>query len=299
MSKWFSILLVILVIVSGLIGGAISEHIFSPKLAVAEGANQNNVLTVNELRVMDKNGNAGIAMIVDENGGRLNVFRKIDKKVGASIGIDEYGNGDINLLADDGYGSDHPPTITKVDPIIVSSAGGTEITIIGTDFRTRQVPTVTVGGAPAIGAKVVSETLLRARVPPGIAGPADIVVHYVKSKVKSMPFKGFQYFDEVMVSATEPDPMMFGSEGIDAPSKITVTFNQNVEATSVIIWITDIRGNRIAGIINQDVSNPKKFTFSPFSLLKSGTYTVTVGGAQSIGSGMAMPCDFTFSFTVK
>ena len=134
MSKWFSILLVILVIVSGLIGGAISERIFSPELAVAEGANQNNVLTVNELRVMDKNGNAGIAMIVDKNGGRLNVFRKIDKKVGASIGIDEYGNGDINLLADDGYGLDHPPTITKVEPMMASSTGGTEITIIGTDF---------------------------------------------------------------------------------------------------------------------------------------------------------------------
>jgi hypothetical protein len=56
MSKRFSILLVVLVIVSGLIGGIISGRIFAPKVAIAEETTQNKVLTVEELRVVDKDG---------------------------------------------------------------------------------------------------------------------------------------------------------------------------------------------------------------------------------------------------
>jgi len=56
MSKRFSILLVILTIVSGLIGGAITGRVFTPKVAIAEETTQSRILTVEELRVVDKDG---------------------------------------------------------------------------------------------------------------------------------------------------------------------------------------------------------------------------------------------------
>jgi len=57
MTKRFSILLVVLTIVSGLIGGAITGRIFAPKVAIAGEATQSKVLTVEGLRVVDKDGN--------------------------------------------------------------------------------------------------------------------------------------------------------------------------------------------------------------------------------------------------
>jgi len=192
-----------------------------------------------------------------------------------------------------------PPTVTKVDPATASSAGGTEITITGTGFKTSPAPTVTVGGAPATAVKAVSKTSLKATVPPGVAGPADIVVQNPKAKVKSMPFKGFTYYDDVMVSVTNPDPMTADPEGIDAPAKVDVTFNQDVEPTSVVIKITDAEGAEVAGEVAQDATDTKMFSFTPGSAMKAGMYNVTVSGAQSLASMMPMPADHTFSFTVK
>jgi len=192
-----------------------------------------------------------------------------------------------------------PPTVTKVDPAMASSAGGTGVTITGTGFKTTPAPTVTVGGAPATDVKAVSKTSLKATVPSGSAGPADIVVQNAKAKVKSMPFKGFQYYDDVAVISKNPDPAMADPEGIDAPAKIDVTFNQDVDAATVMIKVTDADGGEVAGEVMQDATDTKMFGFTPGSTMPAGMYTVTVSGAQSMSSMMAMPADDTFSFTVK
>jgi len=192
-----------------------------------------------------------------------------------------------------------PPTVTKVDPATASSAGGTEITITGTGFKTNAAPTVTIGGAPATGVKAVSKTSLKATVPAGVAGPADIVVQNAKAKVKSMPYKGFTYYDDVAVTVTNPDPMTAPPEGIDAPAKVDVTFNQDVTPESVMVKVTDVDGNEVAGAVAQDATDTKMFSFTPGAAMKAGTYNVTVSGAMSVSSQMAMPADHTFSFTVK
>jgi hypothetical protein len=54
MSKRFSILLVVLTIVSGLVSVAISGRVFAVKPAIAVGTKQNEILTVKALRVVDK-----------------------------------------------------------------------------------------------------------------------------------------------------------------------------------------------------------------------------------------------------
>jgi hypothetical protein len=192
-----------------------------------------------------------------------------------------------------------PPTLTKAEPATASSAGGTEITITGTGFKVSPAPTVTVGGAPATGVKAVSKTSLKATVPAGVAGPADIVVQNAKAKVKSLPFKGFSYYDDVAVTVTNPDPMTAPPEGVDAPAKVDVTFNQDVTPESVMIKVADAAGAEVAGAVAQDATDTKMFSFTPGSALKAGTYNVTVSGATSMSSSMAMPADHTFSFTVK
>jgi hypothetical protein len=192
-----------------------------------------------------------------------------------------------------------PPTITKVDPATASSSGGTEITITGTGFKINPAPSVTIGGSPATGVKAVSKTSLKATVPAGIAGPADIVVTNAKAKVKSAPSKLFSYYDDVAVTVTNPDPMMAPEDGIDAPGKVDVTFNQDVDMASVMVKVTDAEGNDVAGEVAQDATDTKMFSFTPGSAMKAGTYNVTVSGATSTTSMMAMPADHTFSFTVK
>jgi len=192
-----------------------------------------------------------------------------------------------------------PPTLTKVDPAMASSAGGTEITITGTGFKATPAPTVTIGGNPATGVKVTAKTTLKATVPPGMAGPADIVVGNSKAKVKSLAFKGFTYYEDVAVTMSTPDPTTAPPEGIDAPANVSVTFNQDVDPTSVMIKVAGADGTEVAGTPAQDTVDTKMFTFTPAEAFKAGDYTVTVSGAKGTASSIAMPADYSMTFKVK
>ena len=91
------------------------------------------------------------------------------------------------------------PTVTSVSPNTGSTAGGTSVTITGTNFA----PTVTVtfGGVAATNVVVVSATTITARTPPGAAGPVDVVVTNVGCASGTLP-GGFTY------SATAPVPAL-------------------------------------------------------------------------------------------
>jgi LPXTG-motif cell wall-anchored protein len=66
------------------------------------------------------------------------------------------------------------PTVTSVSPTSGSTAGGTAITITGTNFVSGA--TVTVGGSACTSVTVVSATSITCTTPPGTAGTASIVV---------------------------------------------------------------------------------------------------------------------------
>lgn len=188
-----------------------------------------------------------------------------------------------------------PPTITKVEPNQASLAGGTEITITGTGFKANPAPTVTVGGNPATGVKVVSKTSLKATVPAGsVAGPADIVVQNAKAKVKSLPFKGFSYYEDV-TAVVSPDFSAAPAEGIEAPASIDVTFNQDVDPASVVIKVTGADGAEVAGKVEPNAAEPKMFSFKPDAPFKSGDYTLSISGAKGTAAGNEMsPIEMTF-----
>lgn len=67
-----------------------------------------------------------------------------------------------------------PPTVTGVSPSTGSAAGGTAITITGTNFA--GLPSVTIGGAPCSSIIVVDSTTITAVTPAGTTGARDLVV---------------------------------------------------------------------------------------------------------------------------
>jgi len=66
------------------------------------------------------------------------------------------------------------PTVTSISPTSGPMAGGTAITIIGTNLS--GATSVTIGGTAAIGVAVVNATTITATTPAGAAGAANVVV---------------------------------------------------------------------------------------------------------------------------
>jgi hypothetical protein len=83
-----------------------------------------------------------------------------------------------------------PPTIASIAPASGSTAGGTAVTISGTNFAAGA--TVTFGGTSATGVTVASPTSLQAVTPARPAGQADVVVT-VGGQSATLS-KGFAFF---------------------------------------------------------------------------------------------------------
>lgn len=67
------------------------------------------------------------------------------------------------------------PTVKAISPTGGPPAGGTRVTITGTDFTLTNT-SVTIRGTPATAVTVLSHTSLTAVTPVGVVGPADVVV---------------------------------------------------------------------------------------------------------------------------
>lgn len=81
------------------------------------------------------------------------------------------------------------PSITSIAPSSGSTAGGTTITISGTNFG--NAATVMIGGVAATDVNVVSTTTITAVTPAHAAGPVDVVVTIGQTSVTSTA--GFTY----------------------------------------------------------------------------------------------------------
>ncbi|MGA8863485.1 MAG: IPT/TIG domain-containing protein [Gallionella sp.] len=66
------------------------------------------------------------------------------------------------------------PTVTAISPTSGTTAGGTSVTITGTNFT--GATAVTIGGAAATGITVVNATTITATTPAGTAGAKNVVV---------------------------------------------------------------------------------------------------------------------------
>jgi len=155
--------------------------------------------------------------------------------------------------------SQKPPTITKVDPTTASSEGGMEITIIGTGFKAEPVPMVVVGGSPATNVKVISKSTLKAIIPAGVGGPASIVIQTAKSKVHSLPFNGFSYYEEIATTISGEGDIKI-TLYLDSIGNLIICNNENRDLNNIKITEHSIVPMIIGGV-----------SFGPQSVVRSIT----------------------------
>lgn len=80
----------------------------------------------------------------------------------------------VTLPAAFAYVTPPVPTVTAINPVAGPTAGGTAVTITGTNFASGA--TVAIGGAAANGVTVVSATTIQAVTGARVAGTGDVVV---------------------------------------------------------------------------------------------------------------------------
>ena len=145
-------------------------------------------------------------------------------------------DGQIGSLAN-GFTFVAPPAVTTVSPNSGPSAGGTAVTLTGTDFTTGA--TVTFGGVAATNVIVANATTITLTTPAHSAGAVTVVVTNPDGQVASVP-NGFTFVAPPTVTTVSPvsGPSAGGTAvtltGTDFTTGATVTFG-GVAATNVMV----------------------------------------------------------------
>ncbi|MDR2064007.1 MAG: IPT/TIG domain-containing protein [Candidatus Nomurabacteria bacterium] len=131
----------------------------------------------------------------------------------------------------DGFSYFPPPTITTVSPDSGSTAGGTPVTISGTNFianNTTSVSRVTVGGQNCTSLVVISATEITCTTPAGTAGLADVTVYSLGGN--AVLAGSFLYAPPPSVTKVSLPAVKLSSGG-----KITITGSNFINVSSVTI----------------------------------------------------------------
>ncbi len=173
------------------------------------------------------------------------------------------------------------PTVTSVSPNSGSTAGGTAVTITGTNFATGS--TVTFGGTAATNVVVVSGTMITATTPAHAAGAVTVTVT-VNGQSGSL-ISAFTYVAPPTVTSVSPNNGSTAGgtavtiTGTNFASGATVTFG-GTAATNVVV----VSGTMITAT-------------TPAHAAGAVTVTVTVNGQSgSLASGFTYNGTGTISF---
>jgi hypothetical protein len=196
----------------------------------------------------------------------------------------------------------NPPAVTGISPASGPVAGGTSVTLTGTNFLTGA--SVAFGAAAATSVTVVSSTQITAVTPAGSAGAVNVTVTNTNGQSGSFP-SGFTYLGPPTLTTVSPasGPTAGGTTvtltGTGFVAGATVSFGPSA-ATSVTVVsstrITAVTPAAPAGAVPVAVTNsngqsanlPNAFTFangltltgvSPSSGPSTGGTTVTLTGA--------------------
>ncbi|NCC83602.1 MAG: hypothetical protein EOM03_05680, partial [Clostridia bacterium] len=170
------------------------------------------------------------------------------------------------------------PTVTSISPVSGTTAGGTAVTISGTEFA--EGASVTIGGAAATGVVVTNATTITATTPAHAAGMVDVVVTNPDEQSGTLS-NSFTYV------APPPAPTVAGispATGLTAGgTAVTITGTGFVEeatvaigdaaATGVVVTnattITAFTPAHAAGLVDVVVTNPGE---QPGTLSNGFTY---------------------------
>jgi hypothetical protein len=148
-----------------------------------------------------------------------------------------------------GAGAAPVPTVAAVSPNNGPAAGGTAVTITGTNYAAGA--TVTFGSAAATNVVVVSSTSITATTPAGSAGAVTVAVT-VSGQSGSLA-NGFTYVVAPTVSSVSPNsgPTTGGTAvtitGTNFASGATVTFGSAAATNVVVVSSTSITATTPAG----------------------------------------------------
>ena len=163
-----------------------------------------------------------------------------------------------------------PPTVSSVSPNNGPAAGGTAVTITGTNFAAGA--TVAFGSAAATSVVVTNSTTITATTPAGSVGPVTVTVT-VNGQNGSLP-NGFSYVVPPTVSSVSPS-----SGSTAGGTAVTIT------GTNFVAGATVTFGS--AAATNVVVANSTTMTATtPAGTAGAVTVTVTVSGQSgSLASG--------------
>ncbi len=155
-----------------------------------------------------------------------------------------------------------PPTISEVTPNAGPTAGGTPITITGTNLS--ETSTVTIGGVAATGVVVASSTTVTAVTPPGTSGPKTVTILTAQGSTASLT-TGFTYFIPPTISTVTPSigPIAGGTTITISGANLTGTTAVSIgalAATSVTVLnattVTAVTPASVAGTKTVTVTTP-------------------------------------------
>ena len=189
-----------------------------------------------------------------------------------------------------GYTYISTPTITLITPARGLRAGGTAVTIDGTDFVA--TPTVTFDGVPATSVVFVGATQLTCVSPAGV-GIVDVVVTNPDTGATTSA-GGYTYIIPTVTSVTPNDGLRAGGTavtiaGADFAATPTVTFG-GVAATSVVfassISLTCVTPAG-TGVVDVIVTNPDAGVGTLAGGYSYGTVQTDLTVSSRLGDGMA------------
>jgi hypothetical protein len=141
-----------------------------------------------------------------------------------------------------------PPAITGISPDFGSTAGGTRVTITGTNFAGATV--VDFGGAAAINVMVVNSTTITAVSPAGTAGPVDVTVTTPAGPSTTSPADTFTYVSAVPITLIQGSPNSAtvaeggGYSGqravMNGTGTVSYTETISVDSTDVVVTSTGV-----------------------------------------------------------
>jgi uncharacterized protein YjiK/methionine-rich copper-binding protein CopC len=158
-------------------------------------------------------------------------------------------SGGLSGTLTNGYTYVAPPTVTSVSPNSGPAAGGTSVTITGTNFAAGA--TVTFGGTAATGVTVVSATQITATTPARAAGVVNVVV--TVSGVSGTLANGYTYIAAPTISNLSPTSgstaggTVVTITGTNFATGATVRFGTAAAASVTVLSTTQISVTAPAG----------------------------------------------------
>ena len=185
-----------------------------------------------------------------------------------------------------------PPTVTSISPTSGTTAGGTSVTITGTNFISGA--TVTIGGSSCTSVVVVSSTSITCITPSGTAGSQDVVVATGVSPNATLA-GGFTYVappaaPDTPDLATASDSGSSSTDDITSDSTPTISVGSAANGNTVTVTATKSGQTNVTCTFTATAQ-----TGCDLGTLVDGVWSVT---AKQTASGIDSAATSALSITV-